>query len=84
MQVAVRGAAACAEAERAFSAELGGGCTAPVGAFATLAGETIKITGLYADESGRDIRRGSAEGPAAENIKIAVKLAQELSRGEEL
>lgn len=79
-----RGAAACAEAERAFSAELGGGCTAPVGAFAALAGETIKITGLYADESGCDIRRGSAEGPAAENIKIAVKLAQELSRGEEL
>ena len=79
-----REAAACAAAERAFSAELGGGCTAPVGAFASLAGEEIEIIGLYADESGKDIRRGSARGAVKESMIIATKLAQELSRGEEL
>ncbi|MFR5879624.1 MAG: hydroxymethylbilane synthase [Cloacibacillus evryensis] len=74
-----REAAACAAAERAFSAELGGGCTAPVGAFASLAGEEIEIIGLYADESGKDIRRGSARGAVKESMIIATKLAQELS-----
>ncbi len=77
-------AAACAAAERAFSAALGGGCTAPVGAFARLDGEEITIMGLYADESGRDIRRGTARGAIKEKTVIATKLAQELSRGEEL
>ncbi|MDO4561264.1 MAG: hydroxymethylbilane synthase [bacterium] len=77
-------AAACAAAERAFSAALGGGCTAPVGAFARLDGEEITIIGLYADESGRDIRRGTARGAIKEKTIIATKLAQELSGGEEL
>ncbi|MDO5116427.1 MAG: hydroxymethylbilane synthase [Synergistaceae bacterium] len=74
----------CAAAERVFSAELGGGCTAPVGAFASLDGGEITIAGLYADESGRDIRRGRARGPIEEGVAVAVRLAQELSRGEDL
>lgn len=74
-------AAACAAAERAFSAALGGGCTAPVGAFASLDGEEITIVGLCADESGRDIRRGTARGAIKEKTVIAARLAQELSRG---
>jgi porphobilinogen deaminase len=34
------------DAERAFLAELGGDCTLPAGAFATLLGDDVQITGV--------------------------------------
>ena len=69
----------CGEAERAFSAELGGGCTAPVGAFAEIKNDRITITGFCADENGDHLRRGSVCGDAADNVKLAVSLARQLA-----
>lgn len=75
-------ATACAEAERAFSAELGGGCTAPVGAFATVRYGEIFIIGFCADENCGNIRRGTARGPLYKNKETAAELARKLKRGE--
>lgn len=51
-------------AERAFLRALGAGCRLPVGAYATLDGEKLRIDGLLADEAGKPFR-GGASGPAA-------------------
>ncbi|MCR5335839.1 MAG: hydroxymethylbilane synthase [Synergistes sp.] len=68
----------CGEAERAFSAELGGGCTAPVGAFAEITDDKITITGFCADENG-SIMRGSICGDCSDSVQLAVRLARRLT-----
>ncbi|MEG1912147.1 MAG: hydroxymethylbilane synthase [Cloacibacillus sp.] len=73
----------CAEAERAFSAALGGGCTAPVGAYARVVGDTINILGFYADESRGVIRRDSISGDAEKNRELGRELAERLLKGAE-
>src|SRR5579883_54754 len=58
------------EAERAFLAELGGGCTLPVGASAAWAGEAstggrrrrLLLTGMVAAHDGRVVLRHESEG----------------------
>jgi hydroxymethylbilane synthase len=40
-------------AERAFLAQLGGGCDAPVGAYATYDGEHLALVGFIADDEPR-------------------------------
>lgn len=69
----------CGEAERAFSAELGGGCTAPVGAYAEISDGRMKIMGFCADECEKRIRRGSICGDAREGVKLAARLARQLA-----
>jgi hydroxymethylbilane synthase len=52
-------------AERAFLAELGGGCTLPVGAYAVGAGsdaESITLTGMVASADGAVVIRHAADG----------------------
>jgi hydroxymethylbilane synthase len=65
------------DAERAFLAELGGGCDVPVAAYATVADDwTVTIQGLMASPDGRVVvRRGASglDGPA-----IATALAREV------
>ena len=50
-------AACCARAERGFSAELGGGCTVPVGAYAEIIDGELTLHGFLRRRSGRDIQR---------------------------
>jgi hydroxymethylbilane synthase len=62
-------------AERAYLAELGGSCTLPVGAHATLAGGdagTITLTGMMGSEDGRMVLRHSASGDDPEKLGRAV------------
>jgi hydroxymethylbilane synthase len=49
-------------AERAFLATLGGGCTLPVGAYATVSGDLISLHGLIATADGRICLRHRAHG----------------------
>jgi hydroxymethylbilane synthase len=54
------------EAERAFLAELGGGCTLPVGAHALWTGggsAQLRLTGMMASADGVVVVRHSADGP---------------------
>jgi hydroxymethylbilane synthase len=60
-------------AERAFLAELGGGCDLPVGAYATVDGAAgVRLTGLLATTDGRIVLRHTAEGVIPEDVGRAV------------
>lgn len=83
---------AAVRAERAFLAGLGGGCTAPVAAFARAAGrgdggeggegDTLELLGLVASPDGRRRLRLTREGPAVEPEALGRALADEaLERG---
>lgn len=67
----------CALTERAFVRALDGGCSSPVAAYATVAGDRVHIEGLYVDGADR-LFRGSAEGPCERGEALAAALAQRL------
>ena len=74
-------AACCARAERGFSAELGGGCTAPVGAYAEIAGGELTLHGFYAGEAEEIYREGRACGRPEDAEELARGLARRLREG---
>lgn len=68
---------AAVDAERAFLAELGGGCNLPCGALASIAGDgTITIDAMLATPDGRVLLRDRAEGrePRAVGVSVAHRL----------
>lgn len=67
------------EAERAFLAELGGGCDLPVGAYAVVSGTTISIEGLLASADGRQLVRSSRSGDASEGPSLGAAVASSLA-----
>jgi len=61
------------DAERAFLAELGGGCTLPAGAYAVVDAEgSISLDGLLASPDGRVVLRYAARGATADRLGRAV------------
>ncbi|MDP8975131.1 MAG: hydroxymethylbilane synthase [Actinomycetota bacterium] len=56
------------DAERAYLAELGGGCDLPVGAHAQLVDGTIRLTAILATLDGRIVIRSSREGDDPEQL----------------
>ena len=56
------------DAERAFLATLGGACDLPVGAFATVDGESIHMNALVASLDGHIVLRRQAEGTSPEEL----------------
>ena len=74
-------AACCARAERGFSAELGGGCTAPVGAYAEIIDGELTLHGFYADEAEGIYREGRACGRPENAEELARSLARRLREG---
>lgn len=52
----------CANAERLFLAEFGGGCSVPVAAFGTFDKGAVHLSGLVASPDGRRVLRGTATG----------------------
>lgn len=76
------GTAACAAAERAFLAELEGGCQVPIGALAELDGGELRLRGAVASLDGAKLLRGERRGPARDAEALGRELGQELlSRG---
>ncbi|MSQ22857.1 MAG: hydroxymethylbilane synthase [Dehalococcoidia bacterium] len=63
--------AASVRAERALLSNLGGGCRAPFGAYASLSGNTITLTAMLAEEDGKHIYRVSARGSASDPDAVA-------------
>jgi hydroxymethylbilane synthase len=63
-------------AERAFLRGMGGGCQSPVGAHATIAGDTIALKAI----SFRDatVKRGEAKRPVAEAAALGEQIAAQL------
>lgn len=62
---------ACVLAERAFLAELGGGCDAPVGAHATISDGVIRLVGFYAHHAEQLWWHGSGTDPLAVGASVA-------------
>jgi hydroxymethylbilane synthase len=63
-------------AERAFLKRLEGGCQVPIGAYATLEGETLILTGMVADLQGVRLIRKEMRGDARQPEIVGERLAE--------
>jgi len=72
--------------ERSFLRELQGGCQVPIGAYAWIEGDRIKIKGFISDLEGERFLEGYEEGSLQESEEVGKRLAQRLLRegGEEI
>ncbi len=72
--------------ERAFLRELQGGCQVPIGAYAWIEVDRIKIKGFISDLEGERFLEGYEEGSLQEAEEVGKRLAQRLLRegGEEI
>ena len=72
--------------ERAFLRELQGGCQVPIGAYAWIECDLIKIKGFISDLEGERFLEGYEEGSLQEAEEVGKRLAQRLLRegGEEI
>jgi hydroxymethylbilane synthase len=70
--------AAAVTAERAFLAALGGGCSVPAGALATVHGARLHIVGLIAAPNGACVLRAEHEGDLSAAAQIGAELSATL------
>ena len=73
-----RDTAVAVAAERAFLLRLEGGCQVPIGAFASVSGDRVALTGLIASVDGKTILKESSEGNSADAAILGKKLAEQL------
>jgi len=66
------------DAERGFLAELGGDCSVPAAAHATLAGDRLRIRALVASADGETVLRHELAGPAPSGAALGRSLARQL------
>jgi hydroxymethylbilane synthase len=66
------------DAERGFLAELGGDCSLPAAAHATLAGDRLRVRGLVASADGRTVVRHELAGPASSGAALGRSVARQL------
>lgn len=65
-------------AERSFVSALQGGCSAPIAAYAQIAGMQLKLSGLYAEENRERFVRGDIVGDVDHAEQIGERLAEKL------
>ncbi len=70
---------ACVKAERAMSRALAGSCTVPLGGFAEVAGDTMRVRGFVASPDGRRMVSDEVNGSPAECEALGCSLAQRLT-----
>lgn len=68
------------EAERACVKRLGGGCQVPIGAYATINGDALKVKGLVASLDGKTLVRAEKEGTSSDAESLGYELAADLLR----
>jgi hydroxymethylbilane synthase len=66
------------KAERAFLRRLEGGCQVPIGAFGTVEGEQLTLTGFVSDAEGRELLKKTVTAPVAEAEAAGTALADDL------
>jgi hydroxymethylbilane synthase len=66
------------DAERGFLAELGGDCSLPAAAHATIAGDGLRIRGLVATVDGVTVVRHEVSGPATAGAALGRSVARHL------
>jgi hydroxymethylbilane synthase len=76
------GTARCVAAERAFSRALAGSCNVPLGAYAEIAAERMRLRGFVGAPDGTRLVHGERSGAAADSEVLGLALAEDLkSRG---
>ena len=70
----------CALAERSFVKTLGGGCFAPVAAYAETEGDMLHLRGLYVTGDESRSARGAVTGPRSEAASLGRTLALQLQK----
>jgi hydroxymethylbilane synthase len=65
-------------AERGVLAALGGGCQVPIGAYATVSGDRLRLLGLVASPDGSEVIRSHSEGPVSEAARLGSDLGSDL------
>jgi hydroxymethylbilane synthase len=70
--------ATCVRAERAVSRALGGSCTIPLGAYAEVNRETLRLRALVASPDGKRIARVDCEGVAGDPEALGGRVARDL------
>lgn len=71
---------AAALAERSFVRSLGGGCSSPVAAYATVAGEEMELMGFYYDEEQQETRRDVISGRKQDGRRLGELLAERMRK----
>ncbi len=66
------------KAERAFLRRLEGGCQVPIGAFGTVAGDQLTLTGFVSNVDGSELLKKTAACPVAGAEKLGISLADDL------
>jgi hydroxymethylbilane synthase len=66
------------DAERAFLRASGGGCRAPIGALASLEGDTLRLYGGYARPDGSAVAADEIRGPTVDADALGAELADRL------
>ena len=69
---------AAVTAERAVLAALGGGCQVPIGAYATVAEERLRLLAIVASPDGTELVRAESEGSVSEAAALGCALGAEL------
>ncbi len=70
--------AAAVQAERALLSQLGGGCHLPLGAYASVEGDVLTLSGLLALESGTQAFKATATGGAQDPHGVAMEVHRQL------
>ncbi|MEO7725628.1 MAG: hydroxymethylbilane synthase [Burkholderiales bacterium] len=70
--------AACVRAERALSRALAGNCQLPLGAFAQLEGDRLRLRGFVASQDGRECVRAEVTADARDPETLGTELAARL------
>ena len=60
----------CVTAERVVMKKLEGGCQVPIGAYATLDGDTMHMDAIVGEVDGSTILKATLEGPASEPVAL--------------
>lgn len=69
----------CVTAERAFLADLGGGCSVPIAALGTVSSEVLELKGMVADPAGGKVLRAEIRGSAASPKEVGAALAERMA-----
>jgi hydroxymethylbilane synthase len=70
--------ALCVSAERAMSRALAGNCNVPLGAFAEISGERMRLRGFVGAPDGSQLARGELEGRSEDALALGIALAEQL------
>lgn len=66
----------CVDAERAFMSEIGGGCSAPIGAHARIDDDVITLAVVISDPSGVNLIRRRESAAAPEAVELGKRVAK--------